>query len=549
MIDPVSKIPVAERSITHVLARQAAARGDKLAFRDANVAVTYAEAQRAAFCMANHLLALDLSPGDAVITFLNNHADALSIWLGLSAGRMVEVPVNPAYLGAMLHYVVGHSGARVAFVEQEFCNRIADIADDLPDLRTIIVRGGSGEGLPSRFNVIRYETLLEGVETPLEPASAWDQMAIMYTSGTTGASKGVIIPHAQAFCAALSYSKTSADDVMMVSQPLFHIGGRWHGVYNALVHGATAVIPERFSASGFWDEVREYGCTSALLVGAMGDFLWKQPSRPDDRDHPLQRMQLAPLIKEADAFAKRFGVELVTGYGMTELGVAIYSEPGEKIPLGSTGRLRPDFEARIVDEHDVEVPEGKTGELAVRGRHPWTIMNGYHDMPEATIAAWRNQWFHTGDAMRRDADGYYYFVDRKKDAMRRRGENVSSFEVEAQLLSHEDVMQAAVVAVPSEHSEDDILAVVVVQESVTLDPAELLRYLVGKLPYFMVPRYIRVVDALPMTPTFRVKKPELRAEGITENTWDCEQAGLRVTRDGLVSVTKKQRSAEVERQQ
>jgi crotonobetaine/carnitine-CoA ligase len=542
-MDAISQVPITERSVTHVLARQAASQGEKVAFRDPKIAVTYAQAQRQSFCMARHLVALGLSAGDAVVTFLDNHADALSIWLGISAGRMVEVPVNPAYLGVMLQYVVAHSGARVAFVEQEFCSRVADVADDLPDLETIVVRGGEGDGLPSRFNVVRYESLLEGPAEPLEHAAAWDQMATMYTSGTTGASKGVMIPHAQAFCAALSYPRTDADDVVMVSQPLFHIGGRWHGAYNALVNGATAFIPERFSASGFWDEVREYGCTTALLVGAMGDFLWKQPARPDDRDHPLKRMQLAPLIKEADAFAERFGVDLVTAYGMTELGVAIYSQPGDALPAGSTGRLRPDFDARIVDEHDIEVPEGDAGELVVRGQHPWTIMNGYHDMPEATIATWRNQWFHTGDALRRDKDGFYYFVDRKKDAMRRRGENVSSFEVEAQLLTHDAVAQAAVVAVPSEHSEDDILAVVVLQEGSAAEPLELLRYIVQKLPYFMVPRYFRVVDALPMTPTFRIKKPDLRAEGITEDTWDCEEAGLRVTRDGLVPLKQETASA------
>jgi len=313
--------------------------------------------------------------------------------------------------------------------------------------------------------------------------------------------------------------------------PLFHSGGLFAGVYNALRAGATALITA-FSASGFWDEVHRYGCTQTLLMGAMIEFLWRQPPSPRDRDHTLRNVTVIPAMPYIDEFASRFGMNVASAYGQSETGTISLTDPGEARPF-LMGRPRSFIEMKIVDDDDVEVPTGVTGEIVVRSSEPWSMFRGFHRDPETTVHAWRNQWMHTGDAAYQDENGRFVFVDRKKDALRRRGENVSSMEVEKHLLVRPDIAAAAIVAVPSEHLEDEIKAVLVLAEGHEFDPEAIFRDMVEKLPYFMVPRYYEAVAALPMTQTHKVQKVELRKAGITEDTWDCEANGLFVTRSGL----------------
>ncbi len=315
--------------------------------------------------------------------------------------------------------------------------------------------------------------------------------------------------------------------------PLFHAGGTG-AIYRMLVKGASIALVEAFDTNSFWDVTRRTQSTCLTLLGAMVPFLLKAPPTSRDRDHPLKKVVLVPLSDASDVFAERFGVDVYTTFNMTETSWPLVSERNPQV-RGTCGRPRDGIDARIVDDNDCEVAPGVVGELIVRSDIPWSMNHGYHNNPEATARAWRNGWFHTGDAFRRDVDGNFFFVDRLKDAIRRRGENISSFEVEAEVNAHPAVREAAAVGVPSEFGEDDVLAVVAPVAGKTIDPAELLQFLVPRMAHFMVPRYVRILPELPKTPTQKVQKNLLRDAGVTADTWDREAAGIRVRRERLSS--------------
>jgi crotonobetaine/carnitine-CoA ligase len=432
------------------------------------------------------------------------------------------VPVNTAYKGSILVHVINNSGARAIVIESGYLPLLAEVADRLERLECVVVRGDpGGVALPPRLKMKAWAEL-PGARARPAALQPWDLMGIMYTSGTTGPSKGVRVTHAHAYgyAAPAVLGRALASDVSLVTLPLFHIGGQWAGVYNSLIAGGSSVVLPRFSATTYWDEVRRHGCTYTLLLGAMANFLFQQPARDDDTKHGMRHLLMVPVIPQLHEFIRRFGIESVgTAYGLTEGSTALIAPTGQARP-GAVGMPRPDFEVRLVDGHDIEVPAGQVGELVIRARDPWSVMDGYHDMPEATVSAWRNQWLHTGDALRIEPDGQYVFVDRMKDAMRRRGENVSSFEVEKEIMEHPAVLEAAVVAVPSDATEDDILACVVLRPGMALAPDALLDFLEARLPYFMVPRYVDVMDELPKTPTAKIRKQALRERGVTPTCHD-----------------------------
>lgn len=525
--------PLGERTVAHVLDGNLARHPDKTALRDPEVSLTYAELHAAARRLGGGLAGLGAGRGSPVLLMLDNHVDAVVAWLGVSLVGGLEVPVNTAYKGAILAHVLGNSGAETLVVEDRYCTRLAAVADELAALRTVVVRGGDGRDLPTgRFRVVPFDDVAGAAPADPVALQPYDVFGILYTSGTTGPSKGVVMPHGHAYnFATPAYMGVAAEhDVSLVTLPLFHIGGQLWGVYNAFIAGATAVVLPGFHASTFWDDARRYDATFSTLVGAMAGFLLQQPPRDDDRGHGMRRMGITPATADVDAFAERFDVELASGFGMTEASFVLVAPFGTVQPR-RCGRPRPDYEVCVADEHDMPVAGGEVGQLLVRPREPWTMMLGYHGLPDKTQEAWRNLWFHTGDAFYEADDGELVFVDRIKDAIRRRGENVSSSEVEAAVLAHDAVAECAVVAVPSEHSEDEIKAVVVLVPGRRLPEAELIGFLVDRLPYFMVPRYVEIVGELPKTPTQRVQKQALRERGLTPNTWDREAAGIRVTRD------------------
>lgn len=526
--------PLLQRTVAAVLDRQVAERPDKIALiEQQGRRMTYAELRTAAIRVGSAIRGAGVQRQEPVLIMLDNHSDLVLAWAGLGVSATIAVPINTAYKGEMLRYVINQCGAKVAIVEAEYCERIAQVADGLMDLETVYVRGAGGV-LPARFARRDFTELLEADPADLDPPHVSEIACIIYTSGTEGPSKAVLCPHGHAFQTSASYTfQTTPEDVVLVVLPLFHAGGLFAGVLNALRGGATAVIGS-FSASRFWDEVRSFGCTQTLLIGAMVDFLWKAPASASDRDHPMRNITVVPAMPYMAEFAERFDVSVASSYGQSETGATCISTAEEAQPF-LCGYPRPVFEVRIFDDDDAEVAPHVNGEIVVRPLEPWSVFRGYHGDLLATVTATRNQWIHTGDLGHMNERGQVFFVDRKKDALRRRGENVSSMEVEKYLLEHADIAQAAIVSVPSEHLEDDIKAVVVLVAGAAFDPEALLHDLYDRLPYFMVPRYYEAIDELPLTPSGKVAKVELRKRGVTAQTWDCEAHGFTVTRSALKS--------------
>ena len=497
---------------------------DKAALIGPGARYTYAELWDAARRTAGGLARDGFEHGDRVLVMLGQTTEFVPLWFGLLMGGHVQVPLNTALRGGTLAHQINDSGARVMVVDAEYVERVVDIADEVPRLDVLYVRGDCGVAIPARFEVRDHADLDAGDPAPPVQARPSDVIALMYTSGTTGPSKGVLNTNAQAvdFASPVFWGAARADDVALVTLPLFHVGGMWMGVLNSIQAVATAAVPGRFSASRFWAEVREFGATYALLVGAIGNILIRQPASPRDRDHTLRTVYIAPVLDEVLEFQERFGVEVCTGFGMTEANGVLGAGVGRARPK-SCGWLRPGYQARIVDDQDHDVPEGEAGELVVRSDEPWRFARGYHNLPEATNELFRNQWLHTGDVFRRTPDGEYLFVDRKKDAIRRRGENVSSFEVEAEANRFPGVLESAAIGVPSDLGEEDICLVVVPRDE-EFDPGALVRHLSGRMPYFMVPRYVVTApDGLPRSATDKVQKARLRAEVDLTTSWDKEQ--------------------------
>jgi crotonobetaine/carnitine-CoA ligase len=323
----------------------------------------------------------------------------------------------------------------------------------------------------------------------------------------------------------------AAEDRYMCNLPLFHVGGTIP-VMGMLARGGSVAIITAFSTESFWRSLIETESTVVLLLGAMATFIAKQPPSPADTAHTLRKVIIVPLAEDAPRFAARFGVTVYTLFNMTEVSTPLVSGPNPT-RTGICGTPRPGVEVRLVDDNDCQVPPGATGELIVRSEGPWALNSGYFKNAEATVRAWRNGWFHSGDAFRMDDEGNYVFVDRMKDAIRRRGENISSFEVEAEIAAHPLVNEVAVVSVPSELGEDEILCIVAAIDGAVIDPAELIQFLIPRMTHFMIPRYVRVVPALPRTPTSKIQKHILRSEGITAETWDREAAGIMVRRERI----------------
>jgi crotonobetaine/carnitine-CoA ligase len=323
----------------------------------------------------------------------------------------------------------------------------------------------------------------------------------------------------------------TGEDRFLVNMPMFHIGGM--GLpFAMLARGGSIVLPERFSTDHFWAMVTEHEVTAIFLLGVMATFLIKAPPGSQDRAHKVRTSFIVPLIEGTQEFTRRFGVNVYTIFNMTEISSPIVSPPNPTV-RGTCGKVRAGVEVRLVDGNDCEVPVGTVGEMMLRTDRPWAMSHGYQKEPEATARAWRNGWFHTGDAFRKDAQGNFFFVDRMKDSIRRRGENISSFEVEAEVLAHADVRECAALGVPSEFGEDEVMIVVAPAPGRTVDPVALTHFLTSRLAYFMIPRYVRTLPELPKTPSAKVMKVQLRGEGVTADTWDREKAGIQIRRDKL----------------
>lgn len=528
-LDP--RMPAPDQCIQrYMLERWANAQPDKVfAIFQNGETWTYADALREAVTTANALKALGVKQGERVLCWLPNSADCLRAWFGLNMLGAVFVPINLAYRGNLLRHAVKLSEARLGLIHADLHQRLGDV--DRSRLEEIVVLGGQGREVAGlkvhQADAFRsHDANPPALEREIAP---WDMQSIIFTSGTTGPSKGVMSSYMHLYSMAKAAPFLRSDDRYMVNLPMFHSGGVMP-VTAMLIHGGSIVMVDAFDTDAFWDTIRKHRITTVILLGVMGGFLLKRPPSPDDKNHTLRTCTYVPLNDTAPQFHERFGTEVHTHFNMTEISMPIVSDPNPSA-LGSAGKARAGVEVRIVDENDCEVPVGAVGELIVRTEAPWALNHGYAANPEATAAAWRNGWFHTGDGFRKDAEGNFYFVDRLKDAIRRRGENISSFEVESEILSHPAVREAAAVAVKSEIAEDEVMAVVALKEGAEFDPADLIEFLRPRMAHFMIPRYVRVVDSLPRTPTAKIEKVKLREAGITADTWDRDKAGIAVKRE------------------
>jgi len=492
---------------------------------------------------AHALRKLGVQQGDHVLTWLPNGMDALRVWFALNYLGAVYVPINTAYRGRILEHVVRNSDAKLMILHAGLVPRLGEI--DRAKLEQAVIIGRSDASVPGVAVHSADALESDGTDPPVleRPIEPWDSYAIIYTSGTTGPSKGVMSSYMHLYASMASqelFPYLTRDDRWIINLPLFHVGATLF-VYAMLMRGGSIVIIERFESDRFWDVVRRTRVTVGQLLGVMAQFLLKRPPAADDRDHTLRHMLMVPLPDDATVFAERFGVTYYTLFNMTETSIPVASGPNPR-GTGTCGKARGGAQLRLVDEHDCEVPVGSVGEMVVRTDAPWSMSHGYYKNPEATAAAWRNGWFHTGDAFRADGDGNYIFVDRIKDAIRRRGENVSSFEVEKEICAFPPVKEAAVIAVRSELTEDEVMAVVAPVPGQSVDPLELTRFLKGRLPYFMVPRYVRVVPELPKTPTAKIQKTELRQDGVTADTWDRETEPSIVLKGERLDATSSERA-------
>ncbi|HXW08980.1 MAG TPA: AMP-binding protein [Steroidobacteraceae bacterium] len=495
---------------------------------------TYGECLAEVRATAAGLQRLGVRKGDRVLAWLPTGKTILQTWFAANYLGAVFVPLNTAYRGAVLAHVVNAARARVLVAHPALAARLEGL--ELAHLTDVVVadEGNAGPAVPG----VRMHgaSVLRGDGTSLDDGlevDHWDEQSIIYTSGTTGLSKGVLSPYLQLYTtASIVYGYLREGESILVNLPMFHVGGT-SAVYIALIRGGGVHLVDGFSTTRFWDQVREGHCaTTSGLIGVMAAFLAREPARPDDRDNPLRCMTMFPVNEETVAFARRFGFDYLTGFNMTEVSAPLVTDINTS-SYGSCGRPRSGVEARIVDEHDLDVPPGTIGELVLRSDTPWTMCIGYDGQPQATAEAWRNGWFHTGDLFRQDERGEFYFVDRRKDAIRRRGENISSFEVENAVRQFPDVEEAVAVGVQSEVAEEEVMVVVTSRAGRSVDPQALTEFLVPRLPYFMVPRYVRVVAEIPKTETNKVRKVVFREQGITADTWDRERAGLRLRREKL----------------
>jgi crotonobetaine/carnitine-CoA ligase len=521
----------------HVLDQRARDHPDRVFIEDTTGRrLTYRALHDAALRWAGAYRRLGVGPGDTVVTMLPMGFEFYYSWLGLAWLGSIEVPINTDYRGTMLIHALNNSGARVILTEARFLDRFTEIVGQLDTKATLVLVDADRSVTGHSMSVMAVEEFLNDM-APAEELTGpdiWDIASILYTSGTTGPSKGVIVPWGQLhLLATLAYpmDEFGEEDCFYLPMVTYHVGAKSVPYLMALLNGRV-VIRDRFSASEFLDDIARHGCTITAMVAAIAQLMSTPDPKPSDADTPLRYALMAPIPPNVDEFQRRFGIKVCTAYAMTELSPAIGSTGWNATNANhsSCGQVRTGFEVRIVDEHDMEVPIGDVGELIVRTEAPWMLNQGYFRMPDATVRAWRNGWFHTGDCFRRDANGNYYFLDRIKDAIRRRGENISSFEVEGIVNSHPDVVETAAVAVPSDLVEDEVKVVVVRRPGSGLTEEALIRYLIPIMPRFMVPRYVEFVEALPKTPTDRVQKVKLRDEGITAGTWDRERAGVEIPR-------------------
>jgi crotonobetaine/carnitine-CoA ligase len=533
----------ADSTVLDLLDRRLAADADGQYLDVCGTAVSAAAVADTAGRLAGSLAGLGVRPGDRVATLLENSIEAALAWWGIVHAGAVAVPVNTAYKGEYLRHQLADSGSRVLIVGADLADRAAAVVPGLSELAHVVVVGAPGGSLPDvGAPAHAWDDLLAADPAPPVAVRPGDLATFVYTGGTTGPSKGCMLSHnyheALARQIGICWERT-ADDVVWTPLPLFHFNAIVTAVLGPLVYGGRAAIYRRFSVSNFWPEMNRTGATVTSTLGTMAYLLAHDVDRPEmprsgapEANTSLRLIGAAPLPVEVDdVLRSRFGIETFSGaYGVTEASLVSWQPPGVRNKPNAAGVVNDEFfDVRIFDDDDAEAGAGVEGEIVVRPKRPHVMFEGYWGRPEATVEASRNWWYHTGDIGRVDEDGYLFFVDRKADYLRRRGENISSFEVERILMGHGSLADVAVHAVPSELTEDDLKVTATLKEGATLTEEELFRWCVDQLPYFALPRYVEFRAALPRSPVGRVLKRQLRAESTT-GAWDADASGVEYER-------------------
>jgi carnitine-CoA ligase len=500
--------------------------------------LSWEQLHRRALTWAAALAQLGVGKGDRVLTMRRNSVESLALFVGIGWLHAIEVPVSTELRGNTLRHAISVADANVMVLEATYVPRL-DALDGIAPMTLVVDGEQSTDAAPGARRAIVQDELLAHTAPAegLSPPRAHEVSCVVFTSGTTGPAKGVVLPWGNLHASAsgnFPIAHLNAQDSFYGPSSPSHVGAKTMPFLLAMLDGRM-VIREIFSTSRFWEEIERFGCTTTILVGSMGHFLLSQPESEADARTPLRNIVMCPVMPEHEQFNRRFGTRIYTVFNMTEVSCPIVSEPAWEIDdWRSCGRIRegyPGYELRLVDAADREVPEGSAGELMLRASEPWTTNLGYLGMPEKTNETWRNGWFHTGDIFTRDSEGNYFFVDRAKDAIRRSGENVSSFEVEAEVEAHPHVAECAALAAPSEYAEDEIEVVVVASEGSGLTAEGLIEFLIPRVPRYMVPRYVRLTDELPRNVRQRVEKEQLRAEREQAEIWDRVAAGVEIVRE------------------
>jgi carnitine-CoA ligase len=534
-------LPLVERTIPALLARRAREAAGRTCLIFEGRRYSYGEVEALTNRVANGLRAAGIERGAHVAVLLENAPEALWVYLALGKLGAVGVPINTAAKESLLARNLNHSESVALVVQASLLERFASVQEECATVRRLVLVDMEGDaardlaracGLP----VCGWDSIVAASDqAPDVDVRCSDPFLLMYTSGTTGPSKASISPHAYAVTYGLQRAETFGyleSDVLFTGLPLFHGNALIGTCFSALVAGAAIALTRRFSVSRFWAEVRETGATQVNLLGVMGNFLWNQPPAADDRNHQLRQCTMVPMPPFASEFEQRFGMRMTSVYALSDYGMGTLLGPDHPPDKKrSAGLPAPGVEVAVLDDDDLPLPAGQAGEIALRAREPWTTSQGYWNMPEATVAARRNLWFHTGDRGYLDKDGYLFFVDRKKDAIRRRGENISSWEIEQILQAHPAIAEVAAYPVRAQ-SEDEVMVSVVLRPGIALDAAGLVAYCQQHMAYYMVPRYVDFVAALPRTLTEKVEKYRLRAdaEERLSQVWDREKAGIVVRR-------------------
>lgn len=520
-----------EKALGRILEDKARKNGRKPYIYFGDQVISYQEMNERANIIAGGFSDIGVSKGSKVCILLPNCLEYLDIYFGLAKLGGVPVALNTAHKGPVLEYMINHSDAEIIVSDKRFLDNIHSIANSLSNITRLIVYPDNKDITGFGFNTSSYQELL--TSHPIAHAADLkysDPLIMLYTSGTTGLSKAVVSPHNQYIWMAEQWIKRtrfSPSDIVYSWSPLFHIIGFCWPICALLADGAIAIV-ERFSLRAFWDDIRRYEATICVLLPVALELLYEQPEKEDDADNPLRVIMSGPISKSVHrAFEKRFNVTVIHNYGLTEFDPVCLSGCDDT-KLGTPGKGLEDVEIKIFDEDDNELPPNEVGEIVARPLKPYIMMKEYYKDPERTTAAWSNLWFHTSDMAYKDEEGNLFFVDRKADAFKVRGENVSSVEAEGIIKSHSSILECSVVGIPSERGDYDPKAVVQLKEGKTLSPEELLHFCEDNMAYFMVPRYVEFVESFPLTQTGRISKKELKT--VTDKTWDRDKAGYKLKR-------------------